>query len=384
MSGIRPSNRGRLLYVVPDSRFFYTHRMPLALQAKRHGYEVHVATPQGDCVPRIVQSGLQWHAVRFGSIRKKPWVDLLTLLDLSTLYRKLRPSLVHHVTFKAVLYGTIAARLNGTPAVVNAMTGLGEAFASQTFADRFWRKVTTVLFRLFVNHPRMAIVLQNEDDLRLLREKKLIGRKQATVIRGSGVDPTWYAPSATRRERSTETVVFTGRLTETKGLGDLAEAARTLRNRGRSTRFVVAGPRDPLNAKEIPNRLIDGWTRDGLIEYAGLVEDVRPTLHLADVFCLPSWGGEGVPKSLIEAASCGVPIVTTDVPGCRDIVRDGENGILVPPRRPEAIAAALETLLENPELRRDMGRRGREIVIEGFTLERVVRETLGLYCGLIR
>jgi len=366
-----------LLFVVPDARFFVTHRMPLALAAKSRGYDVHVGTPRGNGVEQIVAAGLTWHELPFGPMRRKPWSDLQSLIAAIRLYRALRPRIVHHVTFKAVLYGTIAARLNRVPAVINAMTGLGEMFAAVSRADRFWRAIVVALFRTFVRHPRMRLIVQNDDDRRLLIEARAASADRIVLIRGSGVDPDFFR-CPERPSCDVPTVLFASRILSTKGIREYVEAARRLRG---LARFVVAGDHDRDTGRAIPKDEFSSWIRDGVIEYDGRLDDVRIAYCDADIVCLPSWR-EGVPKALIEAASCARPIVTTDVPGCRDIVRDGINGLLVPPRNAEALTAALRTLIGDPERRREMGRRGRELVIAEFSLAQVIDETLAVYAAV--
>jgi glycosyltransferase involved in cell wall biosynthesis len=370
-----------LLYVVPDARFFVTHRLVLALAARDAGYEVHVATPDGPEVEKIRTAGLPWHRVRFGPMRRKPWSDLQSLFDVIRLYRRLRPALAHHVSFKAVLYGTIAARLARVRGVVNAMTGMGDVFAAHSFSDRIWRSIIIMLFRIFVRHERMIVIAQNVEDVDLMISVGVIRREQVRLIRGSGVDPDSFV----RAKRKTEipVVAFVGRAIETKGIIEFAAAARRLREQGVRARFVVAGARDDGSGKVIPNRIFDDWISRGDIEYLGLRDDAREIYAVADIVCLPSWGGEGVPKVLIEAASCELPIVTTDVPGCHDIVRNGENGLLVAPHTVEPLAEAIRKLVDDPALRAQMGARGRQIVKEEFSLRRVVDSTLDVYAELI-
>jgi glycosyltransferase involved in cell wall biosynthesis len=170
----------------------------------------------------------------------------------------------------------------------------------------------------------------------------------------------------------------------TKGIAEFCAAARRLLAEGVCARFVVAGEFDRDSGKAIPDDEFDGWTSDGVVQYLGMCDDVREVFAQSDVVCLPSWGGEGVPKALIEAASCGLPIVTTDVAGCRDIVQQGVNGLVVPPRTIEPLAAALRTLIDDPQLRREMGARGRQIVINQFSLSIVIEATLAVYRELER
>ena len=371
----------RLVIVVPDARFFVTHRMPLALAAKARGYEVHVATNSGADVPRITAAGLPWHRVRGGPLRQKPWNDLLTLIDLIALYRRLKPSIVHHVTLKPAVYGTIAARIRRVGAVVNTIPGLGEVFVANTPADRFWRAIVLALFRTMVRHRRMKVIVQNADDLRTLLETGAVKKEQTVLIWGSGVDPDlWQLPPPPSR---VPTVTCASRIVETKGIAELVAAARLLRARGVKARFLLAGDRDSGNSKAFSDATFDAWLAEGVVEYLGWRANMLEIYAETDIVCLPSWGGEGVPKTLIEASSCELPVVTTDVPGCRDLVRHGESGFVVPPRAVEPLADARQTLIEDAELRRRMGRRGREIVIERFSLAIVNEETLAVYDALL-
>jgi glycosyltransferase involved in cell wall biosynthesis len=367
----------RILYAVPSARFFLSHRLPLALAAKNAGYDVHVATADGDGVDRIAAAGLQWHCVRGGPLRQKPWSDLLTLIDLVRLYRKLRPAIVHHVTFKQILYGTIAARLTRVPAVVNAMTGMGDTFAAHSVSDRLWTALIVALFRIFVRHRRMRVIVQNPDDLALMRRLRLARENQLALVRGSGVDPEHFAPPPPATN-DVPVIVLLGRVVYPKGIAEFAGASRLLRDAGVRARFVVAGELDRESGAALPDQRFEEWQREGAIEYIGFRDDPRDVYAMADIVCLPSYR-EGLPKTLLEAASCGLPIVTTDVPGCREAVADGENGILVPARSVEPLAAALRTLIENPDLRRTMGKRGRQRVIENYSLNAVITATLSIY-----
>ncbi|HYR27990.1 MAG TPA: glycosyltransferase family 4 protein [Thermoanaerobaculia bacterium] len=371
----------RLVIVVPDARFFVTHRMALALAAKARGYDVHVATNAGAEVPQIIAAGLAWHRVRGGPLRQKPWNDLLTLLDLLALYRRLKPSLVHHVTLKPAVYGTLAARINRIPAVVNTIPGLGEVFVAHTPGDRFWRAIVLALFRTVVRHRRMKVIVQNADDLRTLLGTGAVKEEQTALIWGSGVDPDlWRLPPPPVRVPA---VTCASRIVETKGIGEFAAAARLLRSRGVEARFLLAGDRDTGNSKAYSDATFGTLLAGGAVEYLGWRASMLDLYAETDIVCLPSWGGEGVPKALIEASSCELPVVTTDVPGCRDLVRHGESGFVVPPRTVEPLADALQALIEDAELRRRMGKRGREIVVERFSLQTVLDATLAVYDELL-
>ena len=361
----------RLLIVVNHAGFFLSHRLPIAIAAKERGWDVHVATPRSKHVPRIEAAGLQWHPLRLTRSGLNPFGELRAVADLVRLYRALRPDVIHHVTTKPVLYGTFAARIARMPAVVNALAGLGHAFS-----HRLLRYPVRAAYAFALRHPNVRFIFQNDDDRGVFR---WIPNDRVTMIRGSGVDAERFVPS--QQQHDPLTVVLASRLLFSKGVPEFVEAARRLRGRAR---FVIVGEPDPDNPGSIPLAQLEAWAADGTVEYWGRREDMAEVLAGADVFCLPTYYREGVPKAVIEAASCGLPVVTTDTPGCRDIVRDGENGILVPPRDVDALVRALDTLLSDPALRRRLGDAGRARVLSDFSLPQVVNATLRIYGELAR
>jgi glycosyltransferase involved in cell wall biosynthesis len=273
---------------------------------------------------------------------------------------------------KPVLYGALAARLAGVPLVVNALTGMGYIFASQSLVARALMPGVRRALRLLLRHGR--VIVQNRDDAALVRS---LGIKSIHGIRGSGVDTRVFSP-APKAPPPPPIIMLVSRLLWDKGVGEFVEAARQFKASGMKARFVLVGSPDRGNRSSIPEATVTQWVNEGLIEWWGRRDDVSSVLRQAHVACLPSYR-EGVPKSLIEAAAAGLPIVTTDTPGCREIVLDGESGILVPPRDATALASALEELVGDPELRRRMGAKGRELVEAEFTTERVIASTLALY-----
>jgi glycosyltransferase involved in cell wall biosynthesis len=369
-----------LLYVVNHARWFLTHRLPLARAARDAGYEVHVASPPGPDVEGIEREGFEWHSFPLTIFRRNPFGDLFTIVTLTRLYRALRPALVHHVTLKPVMYGTVAARFARVPYVINAIVGLGDAFAAGTSWQRVSRAIWMLLLRATIRHPRMRVIFQNPDDRDVLVRANVVKVDDTVLIKGAGVDPAIFAP-ITRDPSPDITVCYVGRITVPKGLNELSEAARALKSP--HLRFVVAGEADPIGGHNIPPPTIAGWARDGIIDYVGRRDDVASLLREADIFCSPSYEIEGIPKALLEAASCALPIVTTDTPGCREIVRDGDNGFLVPPRDVPSLVRALKTLIDDPALRARMGARGRERVLEEFAVDRVVSRTLEVYRELV-
>ncbi len=371
----------RLLYVVNIPRFFVSHRLPLALAAREAGYDVHVATSDADRanIARIQETGLPFHPLPLAQHGTNPLAELGTLRAITRLYRTLKPDLVHHVSIKPVIYGGIAARLAGVPGVVGAVSGTGYVFTSGDLKARLLRLLVRPAYRIAVGYGPTRLIFQNPDDRALFVRLGLVDAARALLIRGSGVDTDNFSPAP--EKDGVPVVLFAGRLLWKKGIGEFVEIARRL---GNSARFVVVGYAEPSSPDAVPPDQLAAWQDEGLIETWGRRDDMPDVFAASHVVCLPSTYGEGVPKVLIEAAACGRAIVTTDTPGCREIVHHGENGLLVPPGDLEALAEAVRRLVSDADLRRQMGVRGREIALEGYSLKQVVAETFAVYEELLQ
>ena len=370
----------RVLIVVNHAGFFLSHRLPIALEARARGYEVHIATPASRHVAKIIETGLPWHPIRLGRASTAPHLEIRSVVDMMRLYRRIRPDLVHHVTIKPVLYGTLAARLTGVPAVVNAVTGLGHVFAPDEGSPMLARAIR-LAYRALLRHGNMRVIFQNVEQHDIFVADGLVRANQAILIRGSGVDTQVFAPRP--RQAGVITIGLVARMIATKGIAEFVGAAKLLRDKGVVARFVLIGEPDPDNPVSIPAAQLERWAAEGAVEYWGRCEEMPEVLARLDMVCLPSYYPEGVPKSLIEAAAAGLPIVTTDIPGCRDIVKDGENGLLVPYRDIPALASALRTFIDDAAFRASAGARGRERAFDLFSLRRVLGNTMAVYADLL-
>ncbi len=370
----------KILFVVNDAPFFLSHRLPLALAARDAGYEVHVATPDSPLSGTIQKHGLHFHAIPLHRSSTRLWKELKSFRSLLQLYRRLQPDLVHHVTIKPVLYGGAAARLAKVPAVVYAVPGLGHVFLHDGMKARLMRTAVKQVYGYVFNHSHAKVIFQNPDDRRLMEEAQLVDADDVVLIRGSGVDLNAFVPHA--EPEGAPVVVLAARMLWEKGVGEFVDAARQMREQNIDVRFVLAGDSDPGNPSAVPMWQLEQWHDSGIVEWLGACDDMARIFAEAHVVCLPSYR-EGLPKVLIEAAACGLPIVTTDVPGCREVVRHEENGLLVPVRNATALAAALRRLIASPALRQFLGKRGREIAVAEFALEKVVQQTLAIYAELL-
>jgi glycosyltransferase involved in cell wall biosynthesis len=369
----------RVLFLVASDWYFYWHRLSLAERIAAAGYEVHVATPAGRFCGAIEAAGLRHHPIRMDRQGRNPFKDLATLKRLVDLYRALSPDLVHHVAVKPIIYGSIAAKITKVPVIVNAMPGMGYVFLSNQLLARLIRPGIMTAFRL-LNGANSRVILENRDNMRQWIAWRVLRPDRTVVIPGAGVDTGIFKPVP--EPPGTPLVLLSGRLLFDKGVGEFVEAARLLKQRGVQARFALLGEGDPGNPASIPPEQLRAWARDGTIELLGWRDDVAETVAQCHVACLPSYG-EGLPRALLEAMACGKPVVATDVPGCRDVVRDGENGFLVPARQAGPLADAIERLVVDAALRRSMGARGRARAVAEFSVEIVAAETLRLYADLL-
>ena len=372
----------RILFVINHAGFFLSHRLPIALAAREAGYDVHIATPRSKHVPQITATGLPWHSIRMSRSSVNPVRELQSIVGLYRLYLRLTPDLVHHVTSKPVLYGTAMARLAGVPAVVNAISGLGLSFTKGGFRRSLLRRVVSTAYRIMMSHRAMRVIFQNREQADDFVAAGRVRNDQIVLIPGSGVDVDQFVPAS--RGRRTPHVVLASRMLYSKGVGEFVDAARRLRAEGAEATFSLVGEPDADNPDSIPLEVLKSWDAEGVVRYHGRRDDMASVFAETDIACLPTYYGEGVPKVLIEAAASGLPAVTTDWPGCRDAVRDGVTGLLVPPRDVVSLANALRTLIGDAELRERLGEAARKHAVDRFSVQRVITQTLGIYGDLLR
>ncbi|HEX9029711.1 MAG TPA: glycosyltransferase family 4 protein [Anaerolineales bacterium] len=361
--------------------YLYNFRASLAHFLRDEGFEVVLVSPPGKYLPVFEQWGFRWLPWRLGRQTLGPWNEVPSFLELARIYRQEKPDLVHHHTIKPVLYGSLTARLLGMPAVVNSITGRGYIFLAKENKARLLRPVAKNLYRLAFGHPNYAAVFENETDRQYFIREKIVPAGRTWITAGVGVDPQRFTPTPPPAEPVV--VLFSGRLLWDKGVGVLVEAARSLHKqaarRGATVRVALAGEPDPGNPASISPDTLQGWVQEGVIEYWGWQSEMSQAYARCHIVAAPTMYGEGVPTVLLEAAACGRPIVATDMPGCRDIVLPGQNGLIVPPNDAPALADALEALICDPDLRGRMGAIGRQTVLQKFTTAQVNTATLAVY-----
>jgi glycosyltransferase involved in cell wall biosynthesis len=367
-----------LLYLVTEDWFFVSHRLTMARSARDAGFQVHVATRVGRHGAAIEAEGFRLHALDWKRGSLNPFRLVRDIRQIRRLLRALKPALVDHVALQPVVVGSLAA-IALPPACLNAVTGLGFAFTSSRPRARALRVVLTALLRHLLNRPRSAVLVENPDDRSAIAAFE-VDDSRIFLVPGAGIDTEQFRPLP--EPGGPMTVAFVGRLLADKGLPTLVEAHAILAARGRPIRLLLAGDVDPANPTSIRQDEIAAWRRHPWLSLAGYVQDVRDIWKAAHIAVLPS-RREGLPKSLLEAAACGRPIVATDVPGCREIARHGVNALLVPTDDAHALADAIERLAGDPVLRARMGMAGRAIIEADFSSTNIGRAIVSVYRNLL-
>lgn len=366
----------RLLFLVSEDWYFISHRLHLAKAAQAAGFDVAIATRIGLHGDLLDAAGLRVFPLSLKRRSRNPICELMALREIVGIYRSFKPQIVHHVALKPTIYGSAAAKIVGVPIVINALAGLGYVFTSREFYARLLQPVVLAIFRSLFRGNRLKVIFQNSDDRELMIHLGVVRGEQALLIRGAGVDIEKFTPGSPEAGRAQ--VIFPARMLFDKGLNEFVSAARLLKSEGSDARFILVGEPDEHNPASADTLTLNQWVAEGVVEWWGRRDDMPLVLRQATLVCLPSYR-EGLPKSLLEAASSGKPIVATDVPGCREIVLPGVNGLLVPPRDSRALAFAIDQLLRDSEMRERFGRNGRQLVEEQFSEETIAAQTLRLY-----
>ena len=387
--------RPKLIFLVTEDWYFWSHRLPIARAARDAGFEIVVAARERVHGDRIRGEGFRFEALNWRRRGDRVVGAGRAVAAIAALYRRERPDIVHHVALKPVLFGGAALRLAfprraGRPSCIAAVNGLGSGLSVGRAARRGWRG------RRWAGACGMpqATPASSCRTRRTGRHWPALGIDPArlVLIRGSGVDTAHFAPLPEPELAApggpNVRVALVGRMLRSKGVLDAVAAVRRLRAEGLAIELVLAGPTDPDNPNSLDDRALAALSAEPGVVWLGRIEDVREVWAEAAIAVLPSTYGEGLPKSLLEAASCGRAIVASDMPGCREIVRPGgpgeETGLLVPPGDVAALAQAIAALARDPERRRAMGRAGRRLVEREFAEERIAAQTLALYKRLTR
>ena len=366
----------KIFIVINVDWFFLSHRLPIALAAKEQGYDVTIVSANTGCKDEIESYGLPFIHLPFERSGTNPIHELKCIYLLCKLYRKHKPDLIHHVSLKACLLGSLAAKLVGHKNVVNAISGLGYSFTDgrRGLAQRMTQIMISIAFKSKTFH----FILQNHDDVDLITKLRLVPAPNILLIKGSGVNLNVYSYTELPQIGKLQ-FLFPARMLYDKGLNEFIEAANILKSKiADKAEFVLAGDCDLENLTSIKPNELQKMIDNDYIKWIGFQQNMIPIYQQSSVVVLPSYR-EGLPKSLIEACAIGRPIITTNVPGCRECVIDGFNGCFVEAKNIEGLASAILEFVENKHLMEQYSKNSRILAEKEFSIENVINKTLDLY-----
>jgi glycosyltransferase involved in cell wall biosynthesis len=366
----------KLFIIVSEDWSFWSHRLSLALSAIDAGFDVTLITKVNELEEKIKEKGINVININFVRSSKSPITDLLNIIKLFSIFKEEKPDLIHNVALKTILIGSLAALFNKNIVVVNAFTGLGYVFSSNQLQAKIIRLFIKPVFHLIIRRSNYWTIFQNPDDSDLFNDLGLIEPERSVIIRGSGVDTNEF--SQTTDTNNIPVVMLASRILWDKGIGEFVEAAKRIHDENINAKFILVGNTDTDNPMSIPVSIIKQWTNGGSVSWEGHSNNMPETLASASIVCLPSYR-EGLPKVLLEAAAIGRPLIATDVPGCREIVKNGENGILVKLKDVDSLYNAIKMLILNNEMRKAMGGQSRVLVESELSTEIINKQTLELY-----
>jgi glycosyltransferase involved in cell wall biosynthesis len=370
----------KLILTANTDWYLYNFRFALVHDLRDQGFEVVLVSPPGEYTPLLQGAGFRCIPWQLKPHSIAPWRELRSLLSLARIYHHERPDLIHHHTIKAVLYGSWAAYLTGVKGIVNTIAGRGYVLAGAALKARFLRKLIAPFYRFALRKLAMAVIFENQYDRQFYLDANFVDVQRSWLIAGVGTDPQrfFYVPEPPLPI----VVLMAARILWDKGVGVFVGAARIL-HANHKIRMVLVGAPVPDNPGAVDEALLQSWHQEGIIEWWGWRRDMEKIYQSAHIVVLPTFYGEGVPTTLIEAAASGRAIIATDVPGCRAIVRHEHNGLLVPPNDAQALAQAVARLSQHAALREKMGAAGRQIVLERFTHKKINQATIQIYRHLL-
>lgn len=367
----------KLLLIINDAYFFISHRLNIALEAQKHGYEVHIATQKINNHDLIEQYGFKFHPLNLSRSSVNIFSEILSINELYQLIKRIKPDVVHLVTIKPVIYGGIIARLLKGPKIIAAIPGLGHIFTTKQPKNIFLKFFVVNLYKIALSNPKIKIIFQNNDDLNEFLKLNIIKPSQTHLIHGSGVNLNMYMFSK-ENNSSLKTVVMACRILEDKGIFEFIEACKIIEKNGVKARFIIAGKIDLHNPSFIKEETLKNLIKNTQISFIGFQENTYELFKNSHIVVLPSYR-EGLPKVLSEAAACGRAIITTNVPGCKEAIIPEVTGLLVPPKNSIALAEAIEFLIKNDELRISMGNEARKFAEKQFNIETIVEQHMNIY-----
>jgi glycosyltransferase involved in cell wall biosynthesis len=367
----------KLLFILNDAHYFISHRLDIALEAQKKDYKVHIATHDIENHQLIKKYGFEFSPIKLSRSGVNIFKELSSFYELYKLLKKIKPDVLHLVTIKPVIYGSIIARIIKLPKVVAAIPGLGHIFTAEKTPNTLLKFLVTCLYKIALYQSNTHVIFQNNDDHNEFLNLNIINSYQAHIINGSGVNLTEYKFTK-ENASSSKIIVMACRILQHKGILEFIEACEILTKKNIKAKFILAGKFDLQNPSFIKEETLKNLIKNTTISFIGFQENTYKLFKSAHVVVLPSYR-EGLPKVLSEAAACGRAIITTNVPGCKDAIIPGVTGLLVPPKNAHALAEAIEFLIKNDALRISMGNKARQFAEKQFNIDNIVKQHLDIY-----
>ncbi len=375
-------NKKKILLNISEDWFFLSHFLSRALCAQKAGFEIYVCCNETNKRKIIENNGIKFIKLPYKRSNINPLYELYILLRFIFILKKIKPDIVHNIALKSIIHGSIASKILNIKSVINAPVGMGYVFISNDLKARVLRPVLKfLLINLLDSHKgrnkKNRVIFENNDDLDYFINLKAVNSKSACVISGAGVAVDKFIYKR-KKINKIPTVVLVARMLKDKGIYEFIEAYKLLQDRKIKCRFILVGDIDPINPSSIEKSFLQNCHREKRIEWLGWIDNIDKVLWETDILCLPSYR-EGLPKSLIEGAAAGLPLVSTDTVGCREVVIDGLNGFLVPIKDSKKLADAIEKLILDSELRRSMGEESRKLAKSRFSSSIINSLTMKVY-----
>ena len=375
----------KIIINLTEDWFFVSHFLSRAIDAKKAGYDVYISCNEKNDRKYIEENGIKFLHLPLDRRGINPIYELFIILRYCTIFNKLKPDIVHNVGPKPIIYGSIAAKLVNIKSVINAPIGMGFVFTSSTIKAKLLKTILLLLFKLTLNqhhgrNKKNRVIFENSDDMNYFVNSRIVNINEAILIRGAGIEIDEKLIK-NKKENNIPTISLVARMLEDKGIYEFVEAAKILKKKNVKSRFLLIGDIDKKNPTSLKHSTLEEWKNRKIVEWLGWVKDVKAILLETDILCLPSYR-EGLPKSLLEGAAVGLPLVSTDTVGCREVVSDGINGYLVPIKDSKQLSFAIQKLIENKDLRVKMGKESFRIAKSQFASEIINSQTLSLYSEL--
>ncbi len=364
----------KLLLIVNVDYFLISHRLDIALGALKEGYEVHLAAKNTGRMNEIRKLGIHTHDINLERSSTKIRSLFATFNSIKKVINKVDPSILHFISIKPIILGGILIHfIRKDPLIVASVSGLGQIYIASGCIASIKKLITNILYSIALFHKNIIVIFQNKSDLNLLCSSTLLQKSKTILVHGSGVDLNKFKFSPIPKGKPI--ILFYGRLIISKGVLDFVEAAKVLKEKAR---FVICGEIDFESKDHIQNELLDSWIESGLIEYLGFSNSIEKIVKKSSIVVLPSYR-EGLPKSLCEAAACGRPVITSNVPGCRDAIIPNKTGFLMELRNKDELVKKIKILINNPKVMEEMSINSRKLAENKFDKNKIVKEHLNIY-----